>query len=104
MIVFIVVNHLTNDLIAKHNPQYSHNEFVNPNSNNDQQIPEFTNVSNPNSMMQDSNYYYQQTEIANNNNNNNLNTNKTSFPIMSPHGVPSSNQSWNKQFQNKNHY
>ncbi len=100
----MAINHFTNELIMKQNPQYTPNQFVNDDLDNNvqhqhqehhQEIPEFTNVSNP--MMHDTNFYYQQTDGSNN-------PNKTSFPIMSPHGVPSSNQSWNKQFSHNRNY
>ena len=84
-------------MILKQNSEYTPNQFVNEEFSNDMQqskheIPEFSNVSNP--MMNDTNYYYQQEDGSN--------PNKTSFPIMSPRGVPSSNQSWNKQFSHHN--
>lgn len=98
--LFVVINYYTQDLVARQNPTYTQNEFVNEDQSdpNKQQIPEINNAVNP-MMMVDTNYYYQPSANPNQNpDDSQLNTtSKSSFPIA-PHGVPSVNPNWSKQF------
>ena len=96
MFCFIAINRFASDLVAKQNPQYTPNQFVND-LNDEKQIPDLTNVTNP--MMNDTNFYYQSD-----NQNNNNDSGRTSFPVMTPHGVPTSNQNWNNQFSNNDRF
>lgn len=89
MIVFIYINKRTTDQIKRqNNPHFTENQYVNQNDDLNKPIPEFQNVSNP-TYMNDTNVYYRSDAGQ-------QDPNKTSFPVMSPHGVPSSNpQNWN---------
>ena len=95
MIAYIMLNSHSTDLITQQNPQYTQNEYVNADDfNNNKQVPEFTNVTNP--IMNDTNFYYSD------NNGTGQESNTTSFPVMSPHGVPSPmNQTWNSSNRNR---
>jgi hypothetical protein len=112
LFILIGINYSHRISAAKLNPAYVPNEYVTeeggyatsgssaklPSSSND-----ITRVANP--IAQDSKYYYQpsshsgQTQSSSKLNS----TSKSSFPIA-PHGVPSTNPNWTKQFVNNKNY
>ncbi len=71
------------------NQTVNKNEYINQEDFNNENIPEFSNVTNP--MLNDSNVYYQSDRRSGGDN-------TSSFPVMAPHGVPSPNHGWNSQF------
>ncbi len=73
------------------NQTVNNNEYINQQDFNNENIPDFQNVTNP--MLNDTNVYYQSDRQSGS-------ENKTSFPVMAPHGVPSPNHGWNNQFIN----
>jgi len=83
----MIVNSRINEQML--NQTANKNEYINQEDFNNENIPEFSNVTNP--MLNDSNVYYQSDRRSGGDN-------TSSFPVMAPHGVPSPNHGWNSQF------
>ena len=101
---YIAINFVNKDLAAKQNPTYTQNQFVQDDGNtasydtvraNNRQMPEVGTAANP--MIQDSKYYYQ---AASSNSDDPSNpSRKSNFIPMAPHGTPSTNANWMRQFK-----